>query len=69
MAKKVLRLLSSEGVRGGEARIETIHPSEDDLLDAYSKAVINAADRVSSSVVNLDVQTNAGRRQRTILPR
>jgi len=66
MAKKVFRLLSDEGVRGGEARnLETIYPSEDDLLDAYSRAVINAADRVSPSVVNLDVQTSAGRRQAT----
>jgi S1-C subfamily serine protease len=63
MAKKVLRLLSNEGITGGEARnLESIHPSEDDLLDAYSRAVINAANGVSPSVVNLDVQTSAGRR-------
>ena len=66
MAKKVLRLLSSEAVRGGEARaLDGVHPSDDDLLDAYSRAVINAADRVSPSVVNLDVRTNAGRKQAT----
>ncbi len=64
MAKKVLRLLSNEGVIGGEARnLESIHSSEEDLLDAYSKAVIHAADRVSPSVVNLDVRTSTGRRQ------
>lgn len=59
-----MRLLSNEGTRGGEARnLETLYPSDDDLLDAYSRAVINAADRVSPSVVNLDVETSAGRRQ------
>ncbi len=64
MAKKGLRLLSNEGVSGGAARnLESVYPSDDDLLDAYSRAVINAADRVSPSVVNLDVQTSAGRRQ------
>ena len=64
MAKKVLRLLSNEGVSGGAARnLESVRPSEDDLLDAYSRAVIHAADRVSPSVVNLDVQTSAGRRR------
>ncbi|MGZ3570098.1 MAG: hypothetical protein ACXU9W_15055, partial [Thermodesulfobacteriota bacterium] len=66
MAKKVFRLLSNEGVMGEAARnLESIQPLEDDLLDAYSRAVINAADRVSPSVVNLDVQTSAGRRQTT----
>lgn len=66
MAKKVLRLLSNGGVSTGEARNrESVYPSDDDLLDAYSRAVINAADRVSPSVVNLDVQTSAGRRQAT----
>ena len=59
-----MRLLSNEGTRGGEARnLETLYPSDDDLLDAYSRAVTNAADRVSPSVVNLDVETSAGRRQ------
>jgi S1-C subfamily serine protease len=59
MAKKVFRLLSNEAVRGGEARnLGAVHPPDDDLLDAYSQAVINAAERVSPSVVNLDVRAN-----------
>ncbi|HVP77069.1 MAG TPA: trypsin-like peptidase domain-containing protein [Thermodesulfobacteriota bacterium] len=59
MSKKILRLLSDEGVKGGQARtLETARPSDDDLLDAYSRAVISAAERVSPSVVNLDVRTN-----------
>lgn len=63
MARKMLRMVSNEAVMGGEARNLESAPSEDELLDAYSKAVIHAADRVSPSVVNLDVHTSAGRRQ------
>ncbi len=59
MSKKILRLASNEGIRGGEARnLDAVHPSDNDLLDAYSRAVISAAERVSPSVVNLDVRTN-----------
>jgi S1-C subfamily serine protease len=66
MAKKVFRLLSNDGVRGGEARsLDVVHPSDDDLLDAYSQAVVNAAEMVSPAVVNLDVQTNRRREQGT----
>jgi S1-C subfamily serine protease len=66
MSKKILRLLSNEGVRAGEARsFDAPHPSNDDLLDAYSRAVISAAERVSPSVVNLDVRTNPRGKQGT----
>ena len=66
MSKKILRLLSNEGVRAGEARsFDAPHPSNDDLLDAYSRAVISAAERVSRSVVNLDVRTNPRGKQGT----
>jgi S1-C subfamily serine protease len=64
MAKKILRLLSNEAVKGGEARaLDAVHPSDGELLDAYSRAVISAAERVSPSVVNLDVRTNSRGRQ------
>ncbi len=66
MPKKILRLASNEGIRGGEARnLDAVHPSDDDLLDAYSRAVISAAERVNPSVVNLDVRTNPRGKQGT----
>jgi S1-C subfamily serine protease len=59
MAKKVFRLLSNEAARGGDARgLDAVRPLDDGLLDAYSRAVVNAAERVSPSVVNLDVRAN-----------
>jgi S1-C subfamily serine protease len=66
MAKKFLRLLSDEAVRGGEARtLDVVHPSDDGLLDAYSQAVVNAAEKVSPSVVNIDVHKSLRGKQTT----
>jgi S1-C subfamily serine protease len=66
MLKKVTRLLSNDGVNAGGARsLDVVRPSDDDLLDAYSRAVVNAAERVSPSVVNLDVRTNPRGKQGT----
>ena len=66
MARKVLRILSDEAVTGAGARsLDAARPSDDDLLDAYSRAVVSAAEGVSPSVVNLDVRANSLGRQGT----
>ncbi len=38
-------------------------PSDDSLLDAYSKAVVHAAEQVGPSVVNIEVKRRDGQRQ------
>jgi hypothetical protein len=37
-----------------------ILPSDEDLLDAYSRAVISAPEKVKASVVNVEVQHGPG---------
>src|SRR5947209_824428 len=51
-----------EGARMGEGVFSV---DTDDLLDAYSRAVVGAAERVSPSVVNIEVKQRAESRAQT----
>jgi S1-C subfamily serine protease len=64
--KRSLKLLLNDGLMSGAARTpNSVRDSDDALLDAYSRAVISAAESVSPSVVNLDVRTNPRGKQGT----
>src|SRR5437867_10804920 len=64
-----IELLTGEGINSGEAQVvrDQFAHADEDLMDAYSRAVITAAEKVSPSVVYIEVQQT--RKGRNILPR
>lgn len=62
--RPAFKLISNYALDNEEGQnYDTPQASDDDLLDAYSRAIIHAAEKVSPSVVNIDVQHRLRGRQ------
>ena len=53
--KSLMEKLSNDGVGFEQRAVQAASGNDEELLDAYSRAVVGAADRVSPSVVNIEV--------------
>jgi S1-C subfamily serine protease len=63
MAAVFERVSDASSAQQGKGVFSATPPSDDELLDAYSRAVITAAERVSPSVLNLEVRQPSARGQ------
>jgi S1-C subfamily serine protease len=67
---KHMRLLSNTGsFAQREAAAVAPMLEDDELLDAYSRAVVNAVDKVSPAVVNIEVRQTKGQRRSSSVPK
>ena len=62
--QEMIHFVSNDGIDRDPAPAGIHSNTDDELLDAYSRAVIGAAEKVSPSVVNIDVQHSVKGRRR-----